>query len=228
MKESQPKPDYLYHDQAYQAKRNAGFPGWDTEDVIQQSICELSSLLDKIPLSDSSNVLDIGCGAGNLSFWLESRGFRVCGTDISHQAIEWAKEKGELQSSKVSFITSDATKYLPYPNNFFDIVIDNHCLHCIIGEDRNSYLRHIVSVLKPGGFYLLSSMCCEFPYPEGLEGFDTNSKCIFCKGFPVRYLGTRKEILSELENASLQIIEHTEQIGQDRMNDLIVIAQKVE
>ena len=226
MKESQPIPDYLYHDQAYQAKRKAGLPGWDTEDVIQQSICELSSLLDRISLSNSSNVLDIGCGAGNLSFWLESQGLQVCGTDISHQAIEWAKEKGELQSSKVSFITSDATNNLPYPNSFFDLVIDNHCLHCIIGADRISYLRNIVSVMKPGGFYILSTMCCEHPYPEGLEDFDINSKCIFCKGFPVRYLGTRKEILSELENASLQIIEHTEQIGQDRMNDLNVIARR--
>jgi len=135
------------------------------------------------------------------------------------------KKKCESQSSKVSFIASDATKYLPYPNNYFDIVVDNHCLHCIIGVDRISYLRNIVSVLKSGGFYLLSTMCGEFPYPEGLDGFDTCNKCIFCQDVPVRYLGNSKEILRELENASLQIIEHTEQIGQDRMNDLFVIAQ---
>ena len=226
MKDRPPKPDYLYHNQAYQAKRKAGLPGWDTEEVTQQSICEMSCLLDKLSLSDSANVLDIGCGAGNLSFWLESRGFQVCGTDVSHQAIEWAKEKGELLSSKVNFIASDATKCLPYPSNYFHLAIDNHCLHCIIGTDRISYLGNIVSVLKRGGFYLLSTMCCELPNPEVSKGFDTNSKYIFCKDTPVRYLGTSKAILRELENASLKIIEHIEQIGQDGMTDLFVIAMK--
>jgi hypothetical protein len=46
-------PDYLHHDQAYQAKRMAGLPGWDSEDVT----CSIHLLVHRPPATQ----LELSC-----------------------------------------------------------------------------------------------------------------------------------------------------------------------
>ncbi|PKK82241.1 MAG: hypothetical protein CVT49_14805 [candidate division Zixibacteria bacterium HGW-Zixibacteria-1] len=49
-------------------------------------------------------VLDIGCGAGRISLYLQTRGFDVIGIDLSPNAVKTCKERG-LKKVKVMSIT---------------------------------------------------------------------------------------------------------------------------
>ncbi|MDZ4121177.1 MAG: class I SAM-dependent methyltransferase, partial [Candidatus Cloacimonadaceae bacterium] len=199
-------------------------PGWDDADVIEQSIKDLDSMLALLKIRADGKVLDLGCGAGNLSFWLEEKGLQVSGCDISETAIEWAKEAAQDRGSSVAFRVEDATRALTYASDSFDLVVDNHCLHCIIGDDREQYLKEVERILKPGAFYLLSTMCSDSLHPIGIEGFDGQSRCIIKRGIAIRYIGMPQHIIMEFNRRGLDII-HQETRGCDSdSKDLFVIA----
>lgn len=228
MNDNEIKANYKMHDHAYQKRRQNGLPGWDSAEVIAQSIREMSVLLDYLSLPMDACVLDLGCGAGNLSFWLDQKGFQVYGTDVSATAIEWAKELAEQNSSSVQFCVSDATQSWDYPQDFFDLVMDNHCLHCIIGADRQRYLHNVYSSMKPGGYYILSTMSSEGMDRSIYPGFDPHSRCIVQNGIAIRYLGKMDQILHEIHAAAFSISHHFIHFSETESNDLFIIAKKEE
>ncbi len=62
-------------------------------------------------------VLDIGCGPGRHSLWLQERGFDVVAIDISPLVVRVAKARGV----KISFIM--AAQNLAFTPNSFDTVL---------------------------------------------------------------------------------------------------------
>jgi len=51
----------------------------------------ISQALSQGHVSRGGRLLEMGCGAGNLTVWLAGQGFEVCGVDISPTAISWAE-----------------------------------------------------------------------------------------------------------------------------------------
>lgn len=227
MKNNDIKADYSLHDQAYRNRRSNGNAGWDIKEVTEQSIGEMEALLEQISLPQQARVLDLGCGAGNLSFWLEQRGYRVFGVDVSLMAIEWAKEEAALRGSSVCFAVADATSSLPCPDGSFDLVMDNHCFHCIIGVDREKYLYHTHMALKPGGYYILSTMCGDKDCLPALDGFDPDSRCLVVNGIALRYIGEAEGIMQEIRKAGFSLIKSEVRRGEAETADLFVVAQRI-
>ncbi len=62
-------------------------------------------------------VLDIGCGAGRHSIWLQQRGFEVVAIDISPLAVEVARLRGVRDCLVMS------AQCLSFPPNLFDTVL---------------------------------------------------------------------------------------------------------
>ena len=63
-------------------------------------------------------VLDIGCGAGRHSLYLQKKGFDVLGIDQSHLAIKICKKRGLKKAKVLSIIEVNKLK-----QNFFDTII---------------------------------------------------------------------------------------------------------
>ena len=68
-------------------------------------------------------VLDIGCGAGRISLYLQSRGFDVTGIDVSPLAVKVCKEQGlrKVQLLSVTQVNNKMGKFdtlLMFGNNF--------------------------------------------------------------------------------------------------------------
>jgi len=61
--------------------------------------------------------LDVGCGAGRHSLWLQEKGFEVVAVDVSPLAVEVSKSKG-VRDCRVM----DATN-LSFPPNSFDTIL---------------------------------------------------------------------------------------------------------
>ena len=93
-------------------------------------------------------------GSGrNLRFynWIGDPSLEVEAVDWSEKMIEEALSKG-LTRDKLRFSVQDLTKRWEYPDEHFDTVVDTFTFQSV--HDREAYMKEVVRVLKPGGFYL--------------------------------------------------------------------------
>lgn len=217
---------YPSHDLAYQRNKAAGLPGWDDAEGLNESISLLTQVFSHADIPKAGRVLDIGCGAGNISFWLEKRGYSVVGIDVSQVAIDWAIEEAKLRKSKLSFAVFDAAKDRYIAAEPFDIVLDNHVMHCIIGQDRRRYLSNIINNLKAGGIYICNTMCNAPKAPEVLKHFDAASRCYIRNDVAIRYIGEQDDIIREIETAGFRML-HADLMPDDVQDSLSIVAQKV-
>ncbi len=94
-----------------------------------------SFFVERIRVGD--NVLDIGCGKGELAFDVAKKAKAVTGIDMDASSIGQARERHAAPN--ISYILGDATKDLP--NSTFDVVILSNVLEHI--EHRREFLTAI-------------------------------------------------------------------------------------
>lgn len=91
-------------------------------------------------------ILDVGCGTGDLSFYLQQAGAIITGIDASAAMIENAREK----YPGLIFLQLDATA-MPFAGQF-DAVFSNAALHWI--HPPALVLQRIWQALKPAGRFI--------------------------------------------------------------------------
>lgn len=99
---------------------------------------------------ENSSWLDIGTGTGVLPFNLCNHKANITGVDISESQIEVAKSLAvEKGVTNVKFFVSPA-EMLPFTDNSFDSATAAQCFWYF---DRESVIKEIKRVLKPGGVF---------------------------------------------------------------------------
>lgn len=85
------------------------FPNTELKDMNLESNSWILKVLSS-PIKENSNILDIGCGTGDISMFLSKYG-TVQGVDFCEKSIEIAnKIKNELKITNVFFSSDDITK----------------------------------------------------------------------------------------------------------------------
>jgi arsenite methyltransferase len=104
-------------------------------------------------------VLDIGCGTGSLALRLSSHAARVHGLDFSSAMIRIADEK--TRSHRVDNVHFHTGPFDASFAVFADESLDGICAYSILHlfEDRADALKRIYRLLKPGGFFISSTVC---------------------------------------------------------------------
>ncbi len=220
------KTDYAGHDRLYRQRRSEGKPGWDDGGQWEAWKAEIEALMGDPAFPKSGKVLELGSGAGDVALLFAERGYQVSGIEISPTAVEWASDKAKSRNLKAEFVVGDVTNLGHWDDGAFDAVIDGHCLHCIIGEDRAKVLSEAYRVLKPGGLLYLNTMCGEPDEPEVAKDFDPESRCVVVGGVARRYLGRPEGILGEVKASGFKKERYEVRTGQGRQGDLIVFARK--
>ena len=164
----------------------------------------LNSVFTEEKIDSKSRILELGCGNGCLTAPLVQKGLNVTGIDISPTAIEWAKEKAREQNLKIDLMVGDCLD-LPYPDNSFDLAIDSHCFHCIIGDDRRTFLNNVYRVVRCSGLLVIMTMCNDPNEDSVLKFFDRESRCMVVNGIAGRYFGPTEDILNEVVNSGFKI-----------------------
>ncbi len=101
--------------------------------------------------------IDLGCGTGNYSIYLASKGFMMTGMDISPVAINIARKNAKKKAVTCNFLAGDVTGIMNTMNEAFDFAFDWDVLHHVFPENRKNYVANVVKLLKPEGHYL--SVC---------------------------------------------------------------------
>ncbi|MCD4818633.1 MAG: methyltransferase domain-containing protein [Candidatus Cloacimonetes bacterium] len=200
------KTNYSAHDKVYKHHKEEKLPGWDSseKDYIEFKV-HLEKIIARGLAPRVGKFLELGCGAGNIAIWLAKKGYETYGVDIAPTAIAWAQEKAQKQNVVAHFSTGNVLDLSTYSNAFFDFVLDGHCLHCIIGEDRQKMFSSVRRVLKQGGYFLINTMCGPVN-PEKVKNFDPISGYTIFKGIATRYYGLPDSILAEIEKAGFSIM----------------------
>ena len=110
------------------------------------------------------SILDVGCGAGSHSLYLQKKGFQVKSIDISKGAIEVCKLRG-LKNVEVKNILDETET--------FDTILLLMNGTGIFQElsQVSKYLTHLKSLLNPNGQILIDSSDIKYMYEDEDGGF---------------------------------------------------------
>jgi SAM-dependent methyltransferase len=103
-------------------------------------------------VASGPRVLELGCGEGNLTLELASKGMQVTGIDLSPDRIGRAQARADKLQIDPTFITGDLNT-LELPRDSFDCIVAHDSLHHILKLGR--LCDEVKKSLRPGGRFLV-------------------------------------------------------------------------
>jgi SAM-dependent methyltransferase len=121
---------------------------WDTQAYEDNGafVHELAArVLEWLAPQQGEEILDLGCGDGQLSKRLATGGATVRGVDASPEMVESARSRGVAAEQ-------GNAEALPFDDARFDAVFSNAVLHWV--HDQDAMMGEVRRVLRPGGRFV--------------------------------------------------------------------------
>lgn len=184
-----------------------------------RSFSEMPKLEQRALKECRGKVLDVGCGAGSHSLWLQKKGVAVTALDISKGAIEVARARGVKSAVQADILdisqeTFDTILLLMNGTGIFETV-----------AKTAKYLQHLKSILNPNGQILIDTSDLQYMYDRNEDGsiwvpmeqyygelkFTMSYKGETSPSFPWLYLDeTLFQRLAETNGFSFEVLEKGE------------------
>ena len=155
-------------------------------------------IIDKLSDMQFSNVLDVGCGTGEILNIIKTLypAVSLFGIDISKEMLKQAEEKGLNNST---LFLGDAEN-LPFENERFDLLICTDSFHHYPNPQRA--IDEFYRVLRVGGILLLADFWKPFPFRQLMNLFIPFSN----EGDVKIY--SKNEIIKFLEQSNFKNIQY--------------------
>ncbi|MCX7743252.1 MAG: class I SAM-dependent methyltransferase [Flavobacteriales bacterium] len=130
----------------------------------------LNNLTKALHLTPAHHILDLACGRGRHSIYLNSLGFEVTGLDLSEANISYASQ---FQNERLHFAIHDMKEV--YKNQAFDVILN---LFTSFGyfktdEENQQVISSVFKMLKPGGLFVIDYLNTQsIKYDEGIKEFE--------------------------------------------------------
>ena len=121
---------------------------WDPQSYGQNGafVHELAGgALEWLAAQPGQNILDLGCGDGQLTQRIAATGATVTGVDSAPAMVAAARARGIIA------VEANAES-LPFADSTFDAAFSNAALHWVRGQD--AMMAEVRRVLKPGGRFV--------------------------------------------------------------------------
>lgn len=126
----------------------------------------------------SELILDVGTGWGLVAIGLAKslKEGHAYGIDISANALRNAEKNADIEgvSRNTSFVHGDA-RSIPFPDGYFDIVVANFLMPVVAKSERDTVLKELYRVAKPGGRIVISDLQ---RYAAALEKWETEETLV--------------------------------------------------
>lgn len=124
-----------------------------------RSFKDMPALEQKALKLAKGTILDVGCGAGSHSLYLQKKGLQVKAIDISLGAVTVAKARGVISVENLDILAETGT---------YDTILLLMNGTGIFKELSQvaTYLKHLKSLLKPNGQILIDSSDIQYMYED--------------------------------------------------------------
>ncbi len=169
----------------HRSETTAAFDSWAgrwrehyREDGIMRDRVErfTRSLAPRVP--KGGQVLDFGCGTGEIANALNEQGWQVVGCDASEEMLRRAREFPSIEWRRVELSDGDA---LPFGAGAFDAVVASSVLE--YADVPEHVLTEFARITKPGG-HLFTTV----PDPRHPERAKEQRKLLLARWTPFRWL----------------------------------------
>jgi SAM-dependent methyltransferase len=108
----------------------------------------------RLPIKPGAQLLDVGCGAGQLSLIAARAGARVTGCDIATNWLAQARRSAAAEGLTIVFEEGDA-EALPYENDTFDAVVS--LIAAMFAPRPELVAAELTRVCRPGGVIAMAN-----------------------------------------------------------------------
>jgi ubiquinone/menaquinone biosynthesis C-methylase UbiE len=115
---------------------------------------EALSLIETLSNIQFDTCLEIGCGTGKNTIWLEKNAKQITAVDLTKEMMDKAKEK--VKSQNVEFIIADITKEWSFAKGLYDLATFSLVLEHI--ENLEDIFSKLVKVIKVGGYVYVGEL----------------------------------------------------------------------
>ena len=172
----------------------------------------LDEMITKLDLNSQSTILELGCGEGRDAIYLMQKGYEVCATDISKEAITFCATKTPQFVDRFKVLNACEDSWTATYDFIYSIAV----LHMLVlEEDRNKFLTFVREHLNENGYSLLLTMGDgEMEHASDINtAFDKQERVHVETGSKVSVASTSCRIVSfqtlekELEKNNLSVVE---------------------
>ena len=155
----------------------------------------------RLPIRPGAQLLDVGCGAGQLSLIAARAGARVTGCDIASNWLAQARRSAAAEGLTLVFEEGDA-EALPYGNGTFDAVVS--LIAAMFAPRPERVAAELTRVCRPGGIIAMANWT-----GAGFVGqmFKTIAKHIAPSGMPSPVLWGDEPTVRERLGSGVESLE---------------------
>ena len=197
------------------AERYAKSPVSD-EATYQQKLAETQSFF-----TPDMRILEFGCGTGTTAVHHAPHVQHIDAIDISENMLEIGRGKArEAGVENITFTRGTLTEFNAETGGL-DAVLGLNVIHLL--PDRQAVIAEVVRILKPGGFFVSSTVCLGHSYLRFIKLAVPLGKLLGL--MPDVFVLTESELASEVTNAGF-VIERQWHHGKKGIA-VFMVAQKV-
>jgi SAM-dependent methyltransferase len=124
--------------------------------VFVEPLDEVKRFSEKMKEAGLSRVLDLGCGNGRHTVFLDKKGFDIWGLDNAPEGIRLAHVWLNQEHLVAPLVLADVHAPFPFKDNSFDGLISTRVIHHATQAKVLGAVREIIRVVHKGGMILIT------------------------------------------------------------------------